>query len=518
MEQIEYNWLTGHLAQANSGLLAEFSELYSNHYGTWSQSVPKQEGKGPEAGGKIRLSPLRIRQWLEDPDSLVYYAKCNGNCIGYAIAIRKRVKDYGVVSWVTQLVVRKDFRNQGIAKRLLFSFWGLSDDFAWGILSANPYAVRALEKATRRRSVPMRIRKHIGKLMEIGADALPYLSHDTEYLVDANHSSVNTEFFVDHAEIPDMLRRAVTESAPWLLGDLPEGWEWVAFTFRDQEQIKLSKPEIEKMITASDEIAKQAYSRMQMDKHPWAKHTDKECRFILRECGLKAGMSAIDFGCGIGRHANALAARGIRVVGVDYVESHIDAAREKSHGNANVRFLTGDCRTADLTADGLYDAAICVYDVIGSYAKRESNQMILDNIAKHLKKGGIAALSVMNYELTLAKATHKFIFRQEPDKLLSLNPSATMEESGDIFQPDYLMIDEETHIVYRREQFKRGTEIPVELVVQDRRFSMSEIKAMCEKAGLKVLLSRYVNASDWDLPLEATDERAKEILLKCEKI
>lgn len=58
-------------------------------------------------------------------------------------------------------------------------------------------------------------------------------------------------------------------------------------------------------------------------------------------------------------------------------------------------------------ADNPYDAAICLYDVIGSYVSLESNQRILDNLAKHLKQGGIAVISVMNFELTNAEAKYK---------------------------------------------------------------------------------------------------------------
>lgn len=490
-------------------LLDKFAYLYSNHYGVWNQN---QQGK---AGEQIRLSSRRLRAWLEDENSAIYYATCDQEIIGYAIAIRKKVKYYGIITWVTQLVVHSGYRNQDIAKRLLFSIWGLSNDFAWGILSANPYAIRALEKATRRRSIPLRIQKHIRKIMEVGAESLPYIEEGTEYVVNAHTSRVNTEFFVDHSNVPRMLKRVVSEEIPWTLGELPEGWEWAAFTFRDQPQINLSALEIEEMLSASDEITQQAYARMDLTNQPWMKHTDAEVQFLIRECGLTSGMSLIDFGCGIGRHSNALALQGIHVVGVDYVESNIKKAIDKATKELNVKFLEGDCRTVEL---GIYDAAICLYDVIGSYVLPENNQMILNNIAKHLRPQGIAILSVMNFELTNAIATHKFSFSKEPNKLLNLSPSTIMEQTGDVFQPDFLMVDEETHVVYRREQFITGQDLPKELLVRDCRFTMNEIIEMCEKAGLQVLFARYVSAVNWEKSLSKTDPHAKEILLKCQKV
>lgn len=507
VENLTFSWLYASMVQDE--LLNELSELYSQHYGIWGPCQPIL------AGRQIKLSPERIREWLQDPDAAVYYAALEDRIIGYAIAVRKKIRNYGVVSWVTQLVVHKDYRNQDVAKRLLFSIWGLSDDFAWGILSANPYAVRALEKSTRRRSIPMRIHRNIRKIMEVGSHSLPYINKDTEYKVDDGNSRVNTKFFIDHSDIPDMLEKVISQETPWKLGDLPEGWEWIAFTFHDQEQINLSRLELEEMVNTSDEIAKQAYARMQLNNQPWMRNTDAEVCFILRECGLKQGMRLIDFGCGIGRHSNAISTYGIQVVGVDYVESNIATAKRKAIPDTNIKFLEADCRFIEL---GECDAAICLYDVIGSFVQLDDNQKIINNIAKHLKIGGIAIISVMNFELTAKRAKHKFSFLKEPNELLKLSPSTIMEHTGDVFQEDFMMVDEKTQIIYRREQFIEGRCLPKELLVRDRRFTMDEIASMCEKAGLQVLFSRYVSAANWDRPLCATDDHAKEILLKCRKV
>ena len=120
--------------------------------------------------------------------------------IGYAIALQIKTRD-GVVSWVTQLVVHEQYRHQNVAKNLLHSIWGFTNHFAWGIVSANPYAIRALEKATRRRSDPIRIKHNIRKILKLGIDNLTYISEDTEYTVESGLSVINTCFFVDHANV-----------------------------------------------------------------------------------------------------------------------------------------------------------------------------------------------------------------------------------------------------------------------------------------------------------------------------
>lgn len=142
----------------------------------------------------------------------------------------------------------------------------------------------------------------------------------------------------------------------------------------------------------------------------------------------------------------------------------------------------------------------------------------MENISNHLRSGGIALISVMNYELTLAQAKNKFVLNKDAQALLKLKPSNIMETTGNIFNPDYYLVDIETGLIYRREQFRHGRSLPVELIVRDKRFRQKEIESMCQKVGLQVEYSRFVNARDWETAFSSTDKSAKEILVKCRKI
>lgn len=269
---IVYEWFTGSLYPPD--LLKECADLYSEHYGTWSVVAPK-------ARERIRLSPDRIRDWLRSSDSNITLAREDGVLVGYAMAVKTQVPKYGVVSWVTQLVVHDAYRRANIAKTLLFSTWGFSDHFAWGLLTANPYAVRALEKATRRRAIPSRIRRNARKLLRVGSEHVPYVRGAMEMVVTNDQSRLNTEFFLDHSRLPEMIASAASVEKPWLLGILEEGWEWFAFAFQDQPQISLTPTEIAEMLKASDDITRQAYSRMQLgENHAWSRHTGSEVEFI----------------------------------------------------------------------------------------------------------------------------------------------------------------------------------------------------------------------------------------------
>ena len=292
--------------------------------------------------------------------------------------------------------------------------------------------------------------------------------------------SQRTHFPIDHSTLEDMLRSVTTQSVPWLMGPLQEGWEWFAFTFQDQDQIGLSADEIEIMLKSSDQVTKTAYSRMLLNRgHRWAQFGDQKARFIASIPAIEPGTTSIlDLGCGTGRHAVELAALGFDVVGIDYLDSLVQKARENAaHRQVmRVQFMVADCRQIDLGRH--YDLVLCLYDVIGSYADERENIRIAENIAHHLRPGGMALISVMNMELTERRAKHRFSVAKEPDRLLSLRPSATMERTGDIFDPDYYMLDSETNVVYRKEQFTEGNALPAKLVVRDRRYRQHEIESI----------------------------------------
>lgn len=514
--ELVYEWMPSNMINTNESfddLINSCSHLFSSQYGKWSSKAHGKEGEN------IKLSPSRIRKWLENENASIYWAKDNGELIGYAIAIQLDVPRYGIISWVTQLVVHENYRHRDVAKALLRSIWGFTDNFAWGIISANPYAIRALEKTTRRRSSPSRIKHNLKKILSIGIDNLPYINEETEAFVTHEASRINTEFYVDHSEVDEMISSVVTDTVPWTLGKLDEGWEWLAFTFQDQLPFELSSEEIEEMLKQSDKVVQNAYMRMNItNQHGWTNNTTSEVEFIFKECQLSEGDTLVDFGCGQGRHALQIAKCGINVIGVDYVDKNIELANKHKENELieNVEFILGDCREINIRKKA--DAAICVYDVIGTYAENEDNFKILENVARSLKEGGIAIISVMNLELTEKIAKNTFKLKEAPNKLLSLKPSNIMETSGNIFNPEYFLLDNETGIVYRREQFKFGKALPVEFIVRDKRFNMREIRQMCIDAGFEIVFSRFVNAKDWETGFTATSESSKEILLKCRKV
>lgn len=503
--KIEYSTRTGLFVAGNKPFIEAAAKLYSEHYGQWHE----KDGLLPKP---VALSPKRLSAWFKG-EARVATATLSKVLVAYAIAEQHEVPGVGNVTWVTQLVVHEDHRQSKIAKTLLHSLFGFSNDYCWGLVSANPYAVRALEKATRRRCAPHVIEENKDVLMQFAEEHVNYIDRETTVRFGDGSCEIDTQFDLDHGDVEAMVKRVTTENTPWTLGPLSRSHEWLAFTFNSQTPLKMSVDELKEMLENSDQIARDAYSRMTLDHgHKWTTHTAKEVEFFVNACELKSPKRILDVGCGMGRHSHALARLGHDVLGVDFSDELIARAR-KGFGTAT--FQAGDFRSLDLNQQ--FDCIICVYDVIGSFARRSDNLNLVRNIEKHLAPGGYAVISVLNMELTDEKATQRFSLEKEPNRLLDLSPSPTMQTTGDIFKPDFYMIETDDNVVYRKEQFSEDGKLAAELVVRDRRYTQEEIGGLFHARKLHTKYIRCVQSGRWEKPLEPTDPKAKEILLVCRK-
>lgn len=397
-----------------------------------------------------------------------------------------------------------------MAKKLLHSIWGFSSDIAWGLATPNPITVKTLEAATFRKVEPKVIYRHIEKLKKIGS----CVKFVNEYIVSEKQSLVNTNFKIDHSDIGRNIKKAYGNK--WSLGPLPEGHEWLAFTFRSQN-MTMTKREFNKWLIFSEQVVQEAYSRMKMDNQSWSRYADPEVDFIIDRLELKGKELVADFGCGQGRHSIAFGKKNYQVVSVDFVDAfahNIDSIATKE--GLTITFVNGDCRKVQLKQ--LFDVVICLYDVVGSFPKEKDNRKILMNIYKHLKNGGFIVLSVMNMELTRNIAKYKTTdIYGDTESLKKLRASNIMQNTGDIFDPDYYLIDEKSGLVYRKEQFENDERLAAEYIIRDKRYTADEICTILSEIGFKLLNCYYVQAGKWDVPLKSTSLKAKEILVIAKK-
>ncbi len=501
----------GREAIADDAFLRVCSALFSAHYGRWGP-------RGPRPDQPVELPRGQLVELLDSEHSWIVSCYIEGELVGYVIAHTFELDGAGPVAWVTQLVVSEAYRNARLATILLRSIWEFSDYYAWGLVTANPFAVRALEAASRRQVR----RAYVGRLgtplVESLTDIVPYIPGE---LARDNNGQlkpiVDTSFFVSHNDLPKMRKEAARSDRPWDLGHIEEGEEWFACTFREQDPFPLNAEQWDAVLRSSERAWVDAYERMSLDgRHRWHAHTQAECDWILDATGIEAPASVLDVGCGDGRHSRELASRGLTVVGVDVANGLVSRA---SAVETTARFIPGDA-TTDLPRED-FDLALCLYDVLGSSPDPEDDDRILENISAALRVGGVMVLSVMN-EVPIVE-------RLEPDHAPStydtfvaaldrLSPSRTMQDSGDDHNPSLLLRYADAY--YRKEQFFTvGDRLPREVVVRDRRYAPSALRSRVERHAFEIVDLLPVQAGAWDRQpaLDARDPRAKELLVICRR-
>jgi SAM-dependent methyltransferase len=110
-------------------------------------------------------------------------------------------------------------------------------------------------------------------------------------------------------------------------------------------------------------------------------------------------MRVLDVGCGPGRHARALAQRGIEAHGIDISERFIELARTDAPAGATFERL--DARR--MAFDGEFDAVISLcqgaFGLAGgrdAWAMADPDEVVLDGIARALRPGGRCAVSAFS--------------------------------------------------------------------------------------------------------------------------
>lgn len=128
-------------------------------------------------------------------------------------------------------------------------------------------------------------------------------------------------------------------------------------------------------------------------RYSFTKGTAQEVGFLIDELCLQPGMRVLDVGCGPGRHAAALARRGIAVHGIDISETFVDLARSTAPTLAT--FERMDAR--DLAYTGEFDAVICLCQgAFGLMTTPGDDGEVFARAASALRPGGRLALSAFN--------------------------------------------------------------------------------------------------------------------------
>jgi len=113
---------------------------------------------------------------------------------------------------------------------------------------------------------------------------------------------------------------------------------------------------------------------------------------LLDELRPPSNATMLDLGCGAGRHAKWLAAKGFDVTGLDLAVSSIRSA--KKYEKRNLRFAKHDMR--DPFGKNQFDYVFNFFTSFGYFRNEEENNKVIRNICHSLKPGGTLVLDYLN--------------------------------------------------------------------------------------------------------------------------
>jgi SAM-dependent methyltransferase len=128
-----------------------------------------------------------------------------------------------------------------------------------------------------------------------------------------------------------------------------------------------------------------------LDRIP-REQTEAEVAFIARHLPLASHPSVLDVCCGPGRHANALAQWGYRVLGVDTNAGAVAHARGAAPVGASFQVL--DMRDLESLSQ-TFDGVLNLWASFG-YFDDATNEAILRRVAEKLRPGGRAIIDIYN--------------------------------------------------------------------------------------------------------------------------
>jgi cyclopropane fatty-acyl-phospholipid synthase-like methyltransferase len=199
-----------------------------------------------------------------------------------------------------------------------------------------------------------------------------------------------------------------------------------------------------------------------------AELTTKETEFMFSYFQLKQGQHVLDLMCGYGRHALALAEKGINITAVDNLAAYINEIK-KTVAEKSLPVTAVQADVATYKADRVYDLVICMGNSL-NFFNGEDTVNILAAAAESLKPGG--ALLINSWSLA------EIAIGQFKEKAWSrIGESKFITESRYLFHPT--RIETESTIL---------TNGSVEEVKQavDYIYSVAEMEAMLKEAGMQL--------------------------------
>lgn len=140
---------------------------------------------------------------------------------------------------------------------------------------------------------------------------------------------------------------------------------------------------------------------------------DGEVRLAMALLDAQAPANVLDFCCGPGRHAIAMATLGYRVVGVDRMADYVDIGRQKAkEAQVDIDFEVGDVRA--FCRPSSFDYAVSIFTSFGYFADPADDAKLLANVYESLRKGGKLLMDMSGKEVITKTFTPRSWSEPEP--------------------------------------------------------------------------------------------------------
>ncbi len=148
-----------------------------------------------------------------------------------------------------------------------------------------------------------------------------------------------------------------------------------------------------------------------------AESTDDEVEVLESLLAVDPGDSVLDAPCGYGRHANALAARGYDVRGLDAEEGFLDRARaDAAERDLALEYVAGDVRDLPWPDDSV-DAAYNVFTSFG-YFDDADNRQVLAELARVVRPGGRVVVDTLDRDALVSEFQPVHVHERGEDLLV----------------------------------------------------------------------------------------------------
>ena len=129
--------------------------------------------------------------------------------------------------------------------------------------------------------------------------------------------------------------------------------------------------------------------------------TQAEAEFVIEAMGLSPGAQVLDVGCGYGRHAMELAARGFHVVGLDLSTPLLVRGGEEAHRRGlTINFVRGDMRELDF--DAQFDGAYCLFSTFGYFDDETNKKALAEHRARAQARAASVLIEILNRDYVIA--------------------------------------------------------------------------------------------------------------------